>query len=117
MEIAVEQYRKAGGSSAKGLNLLLCLQTVIIVGMMIILALMPASRGPMIVVPLSDIPIKPWLDEQQGATLLGLGRLPGSIIVSGERDALLPVAIAHHAIMLPALPVLCEQNYIQQEAR
>lgn len=116
MEIAVKKYKEAGDFTLKGSNLLLYFQAVIIVGTMIVLALMPARHGPMIVMPLSNSPIKPWLDAQHGLTVLGLGRLGGSIIVSADRDALLPVAIAHHAILLPALPALCQQSFNQRES-
>jgi hypothetical protein len=115
VQIIVNKNMEMAGPTLKRSVLPLCFQAVIVTTLMVVLALMPAPRGPMIVLSLSHSAIKPWLDEQSGTTVLGLGRLPGSIIVSGDRDALFPVAVAHHAILLPALPALCEQSFNQRE--
>lgn len=71
------------------------------------IAVMPVRSGPMLVVPIGEIAAKPWLDRQQGVTILGIGKLRGSMIVAADRNRLFTTALAHHAILLPALPALC----------
>ncbi len=88
----------------------LVVQALLTLLVLAILVASPARSGPMIVLPLGSVAAKPWLDAQAGVTLLGLGRLPGSMIVDADRNRLLPVAFAHHAILLPALPMLCSQG-------
>jgi hypothetical protein len=61
----------------------------------------------MLVVPISSEPAKPWLDQRKDAAVIGIGRIPGSIVVIGQRASLFDKAVAHGAILLPALPMLC----------
>lgn len=82
-------------------------QIAIALLVIMVLALTPVRRGTMIVWPVSSTPAKPWLDHLSGVTLLGVGKLPGSLIITGDRNALWPVAIAHRALLLPAVPALC----------
>ena len=87
-----------------------CALTLVGLGLV---AAMPARSGPMLVVPFTGGPVKPWLDRRSDIRFSGLGRLPGSIIVIDDRDALLGDAIAHGAFLLPASPALCATRLAQ----
>jgi hypothetical protein len=78
-------------------------QAILIAAIIIILALAPPRMGPMLVVPLAGHPARPWLDMRHDVQLIGVGRLRGSLIVMAPRDALLPAALAHGALVLRAL--------------
>lgn len=99
--------KRAGGAAAVVAQ---CALTV--VGLALVLAL-PARSGAMLVVPVTGIPAKPWLDRRSDIRFSGLGRLPGSIIVIADRDALLGDAISHGALLLPASPALCTTRLAQ----
>lgn len=75
--------------------------------LMAAIALTPVRRGAMIVFPIGGAPAKPWVDAQPDITLIGIGALPGSLVVKGDRNLLWPIAAGHHAILLPAIPLLC----------
>ncbi|WP_165324545.1 hypothetical protein [Rhizorhabdus phycosphaerae] len=88
----------------------LILQCMAVVTGVAVLALTPPARGPMLVVPLGSASPMIWLAHRDDIRIAGLGRFAGSIMVLGERDRLLPVALRHGAILLPALPDLCESR-------
>ncbi|MBP8232218.1 MAG: hypothetical protein KAY22_07940 [Rhizorhabdus sp.] len=88
----------------------LVLQSIAVVAGVAVLALSPPASGPVLVVPLGSASPLIWLGRSDDVRIVGLGRLAGSIMVLGERDRLLPVALRHGAILLPALPDLCEQR-------
>lgn len=88
----------------------LILQCMAVVTGVAVLALAPPASGPMLVVPLGSASPMIWLAGRDDIRIAGLGRFAGSIVVLGERDRLLPVALRHGAILLPALPDLCESR-------
>lgn len=97
----------SAGPVPRGSGLLLVAQAAIAAALVACLAFTPPRAGPMMVVPLSSSPVKPWLDDQNGVTVLGVGRIAGSIVVAADRNRLLSVAVLHGAILIPALPALC----------
>jgi hypothetical protein len=86
----------------------LALQGVVVTVALTLLAAAPARFGPMVVVPIGSEPAKPWLDRLPGVSYVGLGRIGGSLIVEGDRNRLIGPALSHRAILLPALPMLCQ---------
>jgi hypothetical protein len=74
-----------------------------------LLTFLPPSRGTMLLVPLA--PAAAAAVEEvglgAGATLGPIGPLPASRFVEGERDRLLPAALAHGMILISLEPRIC----------
>ncbi len=69
----------------------------------------PPVNGTMIAIPVSAASAKAvaqWTTEADGK-IVGTGRIPGSLIILGDRDRLLPAAITNHALLLRAPAFLC----------
>ena len=72
------------------------------------LALAPPARGPMLLLPVSAGAGEAInLSLAQGARLIGRGAFRGSVVVDGDRAAILPALLRHGTIVLAASPVLC----------
>lgn len=81
------------------------LQTILIGTLMLVAALAPPAHGAMIAVPLGDTPAHHLLAER-GVGLLGVGPLPGSIIVEA-RTIPFASALAHRILPMRGHASLC----------
>ena len=70
--------------------------------------LAPPARGTMLAIPLapSARTVADWT-LSAGARIVGTGRLPGSLIITGSRDRLLIAALRHGALLTAAPDLLC----------
>lgn len=70
---------------------------------------MPPSKGPMLILPLSLSHTGDTLHWSlaSGASLLGVGPTPGSLVVYGERTRLSATAWQHFSIIVAAPNRLC----------
>lgn len=81
------------------------IQALLVFGSVALLPMAPPVSGRMLLVPLggeASIAL-PRLAINAGARLVEHGPWTGSFIVEGRRDALLPILISHHILMLGAL--------------
>jgi len=93
---------------------LACVQFGLIAAVFAIIALAPRSDGPMLLVPIGGS-AGTMIDLAVGAEarLLGAGPLPGSLIVVGRRDALVPAMLASGTIVTAVAPALCGDLLVQ----
>ena len=68
-------------------------------------ALLPPDKGPVLLIPLRSHSATRMIGED--LKLLGAGRLPGSLIVTGERPSFTTALFGHAVLILPAVPLLC----------
>ena len=68
-------------------------------------AMLPPDKGAVLLVSLTGNSMPALLDTDM--RLLGEGRLPGSLIVTGPHPSFLTTLLDHGVLVLPALPVLC----------
>lgn len=69
----------------------------------------PPPAGAMIAIPVTDAAphsVAQWATKAD-AKIIGSGRIPGSLVILGDRDRLLPAAIHNHALLLRAPAFLC----------
>lgn len=80
-----------------------CIQIVLCLPAIALLALAPPARGQMLVVPADGDAgrVLGWA-VAGGALGVGPGPLPGSLVVSGVRDSLAPLAWRHRALLIAA---------------
>lgn len=84
---------------------MLALQGLILSVAALAFALLPPDKGPILLLSLNG----------QGAAgligpdvkLLGAGRLPGSLIVTGAHPSFVDALTGHAVLVLPAIPLLC----------
>ena len=90
--------------SQTGLRMLV-LQGLILSVAAFTFALLPPDKGPILLLSLNG----------HGATgligpdlkLLGAGRLPGSLVVTGAHPSFMDALAGHAVLILPAVPLLC----------
>lgn len=102
----LEEIRTSGGRGRWRTGLVAqCVALSIATAM---LAVAPPASGAMLLVPLAatggDVVN---LALARGARLLGAGPLPGSIVVTGRRDALAGAMLRHGTLTVAASPLLC----------
>lgn len=74
------------------------------------LVLAPPADGAMLIVPVGNNGIAALNAALgSGASLIGNGRLPGSLVVRARRDAIAGGVLAAGAMIVAAHPVLCGQ--------
>jgi len=82
-----------------------------------LLAFAPPARGTMLLVPL--VPANAAMVEnvgtRAGGTLGGVGPLPRSRFVEGERARLLPAALAHGMILVSISPRICGEFQMEPQ--
>jgi hypothetical protein len=90
---------------------LLTAQLVLFLGLVASIALAPPVSGPMLLVPLHVGPdasvaaLNTALSH--GASLLSAGPLPGSLVIRGERERVLPALLAGGTLVIAAAPLIC----------
>jgi hypothetical protein len=73
-----------------------------------VVAFAPAAAGPMLLVPAAgSTGAAASLAIANGARLVAAGPLPGSVIVWGERSALLPAMLGAGILVVTADPATC----------
>lgn len=81
-------------------------QVVGAIMLLMIAALAPPAHGRMLIVTLpGGASAAPLI--ARASSVLGRGPLPGSIVVRGDRAALMPTALSHGILVLGAPPLLC----------
>lgn len=92
-----------------GVPVALGLQLFVAVAVLACAAGIPPRSGPILLVSLAGASTAAMVNlaRGQGATLEGLGRLPGSLVVRGERDRLAPAMLRLGVLPLAAPPFLC----------
>ena len=97
------------GQSASGLKLALYAQVAMVAVSIIALALAPPREGPMMVIPLGDAAVAQTMGWAlpEGAAFLGLGPVPGSILVYAKRDLLTASAWQNSSLLIKAPEILC----------
>lgn len=70
---------------------------------------LPLDRGPMLLVPLTHRGAESLneLVDGSGAVVLGIGAMPGSRIIAGDRGRVLPRMLANGILVLPGVPSFC----------
>lgn len=74
----------------------------------LLLPLLPPAEGPMLVMSWGAAPAA--IAVANGATLLGKGPWPGSLVVSGSRRRLVPALLAAGGIAVAAPALLCSRT-------
>ncbi len=69
----------------------------------------PEPKGAMLLIPLASISQGDMINAitPTGAALIGEGSMPGSLVVIGQRDALMPLLARRGILILAARPILC----------
>ncbi|CAN5386155.1 hypothetical protein BH10PSE13_BH10PSE13_07860 [soil metagenome] len=80
-------------------------QTALSAGLMLVAALAPPARGAMIAVPFGETPAHRLLAEK-GVGLLGVGPLPGSIVIDAQ-DIPFAFAFSHRILLMRGHVSLC----------
>ena len=82
---------------------LLVAQFALVLASFLLIALVPPPTGRMLLVPLGPAPVPLAAGAvAAGAAILGRGPLPGSLVVQGDRAALVGPALSSHAILVRA---------------
>ena len=68
-------------------------------------ALLPPDHGPILLVSLGGHGASGLIGPD--LRLLGKGRLPGSLVVTGAHPAFMGALLDHEVLILPAVPILC----------
>lgn len=68
-------------------------------------ALLPADKGPILLVSLGGASATDMVGAD--LRLLGAGRFPHSLVVTGKRPSFAEALFGHGVLILPALPMLC----------
>ncbi|WP_315760420.1 hypothetical protein [Sphingomonas sp. Y38-1Y] len=83
-------------------------QSLAVIGGAATLWLAPPAEGAMLLVPAPGASVAALnAATGAGARLLGAGRLPGSLVVTGRREAIAGAVLAADALVVAARPVLC----------
>jgi hypothetical protein len=86
----------------------LAVQCLLAVGGIAALLLSPPATGTLLVVPVVGSGAGALNAALSGgARLIGRGALPGSLIVEGRRDAMLPAVMRAGGVIVAARPALC----------
>ena len=88
------------------------LQAIILATAALILGLLPAEKGPIMLVSLHGNAAQQMLDEE--LRLLGKGRFAGSFVVVGRHPGFLDSLVTRGVLVLPALPILCGSGEQQE---
>ncbi len=109
MQIPITIDSCSGGVPRIGLKLALYAQVAMVVVAIAALMLAPPREGPMLVIPLGDAAVAQTMAWAlpEGATFLGLGPLPGSILVYARRDMLTSSAWQNSSLLIKAPEILC----------
>ncbi|MBR0551068.1 hypothetical protein [Stakelama marina] len=84
-------------------------QTLLVLGVLALVSLMPPPRGPMLIISLrgqSADQMAGWAVHQR-ALPIDTGPIPGSLVVDGERNKLLGIAAEQGAIIITAAAAGC----------
>jgi hypothetical protein len=84
---------------------LLALQGLILFLATAFFALMPPENGPILLVPLHGHDVVGMMGDD--ARLLGKGRFPGSLVITGQHPSFVTALLHQGVLVLPAVPVLC----------
>lgn len=84
---------------------LIIIQSALLLMAAALFALMPPADGPILLVPLHGQGALGMMGED--ARLLGKGRFPGSVIISGRHPSFVSALLGQGVLILPALPLLC----------
>lgn len=84
---------------------LLVIQGVALTLAAITFALLPPDKGPILLVSLRGNSASRLVGGD--LRLIGAGRLPGSLVVAGERPSFAEALLDDAVLILPAVPLLC----------
>jgi hypothetical protein len=97
------------GKGSTGSRSVLRIQLAIASAVFVTTIVAPPASGTMIAIPVAPSAhsqVARWATEADGK-IVGSGRIPGSLVILGDRDRLLPAAIFNHALLLRAPAFLC----------
>lgn len=83
----------------------MCLQGLALTIASLTFALLPPDKGPILLVSLRGN--SAWGLLESDTRLMGKGRFPGSLIVTGAHPPFLEALVEHGVLVLPAVPILC----------
>lgn len=84
---------------------LLVVQGIALTMAAITFALLPPDKGPILLVSLRANSASRLVGAN--LRLVGAGRLPGSLVVAGERPSFMEALVDDAVLILPAVPLLC----------
>lgn len=96
---------KVTGSGTPRRQWLLGLQAAILTFAAIVFALLPPDKGPILLVSLGGHGAAGMIGAD--LRLIGAGRLPGSLVVTGAHPPFVEALTRHGVLILPAVPMLC----------
>ena len=116
MQIPIAIDDCSAGEPSIGLRLALYAQVAMVVVAIVALMLAPPREGPMLVIPLGNPAVAQTMGWAlpEGAAFLGLGPLPGSILVYAKRDVLTPSAWQNSSLIIKAPEILCGKISVSQ---
>lgn len=92
-------------------DLMICayIQMLIVVCTILLVSFAPPARGTMLLVSTTGLPLAPIFDRAAaaGARPIGMGPLPSSLLVFGDRDRILATTLPAGIIALAAPSALC----------
>lgn len=91
--------------AARRTHWLLGLQALLLTLAALIFVLLPPEDGPALAVSLRHGSAQGLIGTR--TRLLGAGRLPGSLVIAGERPSFWTALVDDAVLILPAVPVLC----------
>jgi hypothetical protein len=96
---------KVTESGASRRQWLLGLQAGILTFAAIVFALLPPDKGPILLVSLSGHSAAGLIGAD--LRLIGAGRLPGSLVVTGVHPSFTEALFRHGVLIFPVMPILC----------
>ena len=109
MSVSLPPPQDPARPADSGISLALLVQGAVVTLALLAAILAPPEEGPMMVIPLDGgrmAQTMAWASGD-GSALLGIGPLPGSVLVYGKRKQVTQAAWQHNSIVVKAPAIFC----------